>query len=405
MTPRSVVYGPLVTLDAGGNKWTNLAAGVAASDAATVSQLGSAGPVSSVFGRTGAVVAVAGDYYGAVPAALTGATQASRFAGATVSGAPVAGTFAVGDHVLSLADGKWYVCTVAGTPGTWVTPASGAGVTYGTPAVVLGTAAANGSIDEAIRRDSTIVAFDATVPSTQAYGDAAATGSAAVAARRDHKHAMPATPVTSIAKAGSSAITGAATLTGGTGIALTQSSNDISIAATGSAGAMTQLADTTLGSGATTIDLTSISGSYNHLRLLCQLRVDEITSDDWIYLRFNNDSGGNYSDNGFWIITTTFQAVANETAQTKGRLALVCGSTATANAATIVTIDIPNYTGTTFFKQYTANFTGVPTSASRVETGQLGGQWHSTAAITRITLLPTSNNFITGSRVTLYGIT
>jgi len=36
--------------------------------------------------------------------------------------------------------------------------------------------------------------FDATVPSTQAFGDAAATGSAAVAARRDHKHAMPATP-------------------------------------------------------------------------------------------------------------------------------------------------------------------------------------------------------------------
>lgn len=36
--------------------------------------------------------------------------------------------------------------------------------------------------------------FDATVPSTQAFGDAAATGSAAVSARRDHKHAMPATP-------------------------------------------------------------------------------------------------------------------------------------------------------------------------------------------------------------------
>jgi hypothetical protein len=36
--------------------------------------------------------------------------------------------------------------------------------------------------------------FDATVPSTQAFGDAAAAGSAVVAARRDHKHAMPATP-------------------------------------------------------------------------------------------------------------------------------------------------------------------------------------------------------------------
>lgn len=67
----------------------------------------------------------------------------------------------------------------------------GSGVTYGTPAIVLGTAAAAGAIDEAIRRDSTIVAFDATVPVTQASGDAAATGTAVVAARRDHKHGMP----------------------------------------------------------------------------------------------------------------------------------------------------------------------------------------------------------------------
>src|SRR3990170_669959 len=71
----------------------------------------------------------------------------------------------------------------------------GSGVTYGTPAIVLGTAAGAGAVAEAIRRDSTIVAFDITVPSTQALGDAAATGSAAVAARRDHKHAMPASPL------------------------------------------------------------------------------------------------------------------------------------------------------------------------------------------------------------------
>lgn len=69
---------------------------------------------------------------------------------------------------------------------------AGGTVTYGTPALVLGTVAAAGSTDEAIRRDSTIVAFDATVPVTQAFGDAAATGAAAVAARRDHVHGMPA---------------------------------------------------------------------------------------------------------------------------------------------------------------------------------------------------------------------
>jgi hypothetical protein len=80
--------------------------------------------------------------------------------------------------------------------------AGGGGVVYGTPAILLGTAAANGATNEAIRRDATILAFDATNPTTQAFGDSAATGSAGTAARRDHKHAMPATPTTVSGNAG-----------------------------------------------------------------------------------------------------------------------------------------------------------------------------------------------------------
>lgn len=67
-------------------------------------------------------------------------------------------------------------------------PASG-GTSFATPAIVLGTAAAAGSSGDAIRADSTIVAFDATSPAASAPGDAATVGAAAVAARRDHKHA------------------------------------------------------------------------------------------------------------------------------------------------------------------------------------------------------------------------
>lgn len=59
-------------------------------------------------------------------------------------------------------------------------------VTYGTPALTLGTTNGAGSIAEAIRRDATILAFDGTAPA--AIGTAA-TGAAAVAARRDHVHA------------------------------------------------------------------------------------------------------------------------------------------------------------------------------------------------------------------------
>lgn len=50
---------------------------------------------------------------------LTGATAASRYVGATTSGAPATGTFAVGDLVIDQTGAVW-ICTVAGTPGTWV---------------------------------------------------------------------------------------------------------------------------------------------------------------------------------------------------------------------------------------------------------------------------------------------
>jgi hypothetical protein len=58
------------------------------------------------------------------PTGLTGATAVSRYVGATASGAPVSGTFAVGDFVIDRSGSAW-VCTVAGSPGTWVQMAGG----------------------------------------------------------------------------------------------------------------------------------------------------------------------------------------------------------------------------------------------------------------------------------------
>jgi hypothetical protein len=63
---------------------------------------------------------------------------------------------------------------------------------FATNTIALGTAATAGTGTTTLRADSTIVAFDATVPVTQNYSDVAATGSASVAARRDHVHGMPA---------------------------------------------------------------------------------------------------------------------------------------------------------------------------------------------------------------------
>jgi hypothetical protein len=44
-----------------------------------------------------------------------------RFVGVTAAGAPTSGTFAAADFVVDQ-NGQMYICTVAGTPGTWTLP-------------------------------------------------------------------------------------------------------------------------------------------------------------------------------------------------------------------------------------------------------------------------------------------
>lgn len=118
-------------------KITNLAAPVAGTDAATATYAAANGPVSSVVGRTGAVTGLADLTSGSTqtftaavaapdfaPSGLTGAVQSSRYVGATTSGAPASGSFSVGDYVVDRS-GKFWICTTAGSPGTWTNTASG----------------------------------------------------------------------------------------------------------------------------------------------------------------------------------------------------------------------------------------------------------------------------------------
>ena len=98
--------------------------------------------------------------------------------------------------------------------GTWAAPtvdATHAGSSHlalATNALLLGAAAAAGAAGTTLRSNDTIAAFEATAPTTQAFGDAAVVGTAAFATRRDHKHAMPADPVTAHT-VGTTSITGA----------------------------------------------------------------------------------------------------------------------------------------------------------------------------------------------------
>ncbi len=112
----------------------------ATSSSATSWSTPASAPVSSVFGRTGAVVSTSGDYTaaqvtnaadkssssnqafsGAITAPSISASLAGvsgRFVGGTTSGAPSSGTWNLLDVVVD-ENGVLWVCTTAGTPGTW----------------------------------------------------------------------------------------------------------------------------------------------------------------------------------------------------------------------------------------------------------------------------------------------
>jgi len=154
--------------------------------------------------------------------------------------------------------------------------ASGAGgASGGTPALTLGTTNTPGSSANFIRDDDTILVFDATAPTTQAFSDAAAAGIATVAARRDHKHAMMTSPkdttgVTGILKGngtaiiaatagsdyvvGSPGLAGGQTVTGGTlttqNLTLRANAADTT---TGTVVITTSTASTTTATGALTV--------------------------------------------------------------------------------------------------------------------------------------------------------
>lgn len=92
---------------------------------------------------------------------LTGATAASRYVGGTTTGAPSSGTFAVGDFIVAQ-DGFVWVCTTAGTPGTWRRQGPLPGTTTGYTAGTTDPASGFLTDGRAISRTTYATAFGVT---------------------------------------------------------------------------------------------------------------------------------------------------------------------------------------------------------------------------------------------------
>lgn len=136
-------------------------------------------------------------------------------------------------------------------------------------------------------------------------------------------------------------------------------------------------------------DFTSIAATYKHLRILATLRGTTSAATVVARLRFNNDSAGSYRDN-------------NGAAQTQIAIQ-VEGDTGPAGAFSIYVADITNYADSAQWRAVSITSSNVGGGATTINTSV--GFWTNTAdAINRVTVLPDANNWLAGSRLTLYGL-
>lgn len=145
------------------------------------------------------------------------------------------------------------------------------------------------------------------------------------------------------------------------------------------------------------ISFTVIPGTYKHLQIRALTLYG--TADLSGLIRFNSDSGANYS--WHWILGNG--SAASATASVNASHGIVgIGATSTANTPGGFVADILDYTDT---NKYTTVRDLAGTDANGNGYVSLRSSlWRNTAAVTTITIAPTAGNWKQYSSFALYGI-
>lgn len=157
-----------------------------------------------------------------------------------------------------------------------------------------------------------------------------------------------------------------------------------------------------LGSNAVSIDFTSIPQTYTDLILVISIRADISFSYASIGLRFNSDSGSNYTSRLLYGegSGSGFPALATTTAL---QWIYGTGTTATSNTFGNGQLYIPNYTGSTA-KSVITESVSENNATSAIQALTFTG-WSGTAAISSMSLfIQSGQNILSGSSASLYGV-
>ena len=164
------------------------------------------------------------------------------------------------------------------------------------------------------------------------------------------------------------------------------------------------IATVTVGSGgASSIEFTSIPGTYQHLQVRLIGRSDRAAAGDYIRVQLNSDTGSNYA----WHELRGDGANATATgssSQTGGIVKQITGASNGANEFGSVVIDILDYTETS--KNTTVRSLGGFDSNGDGQIVLMSSLWANTSAVTSLKLESQagSSNWVEHSTAALYGI-
>lgn len=173
--------------------------------------------------------------------------------------------------------------------------------------------------------------------------------------------------------------------------------------------AFTLITDTSISAPTASFDFTSISGSFKHLLLIGYARSDRAANtEDGCAVQFNNDTAGNYDSYGVDVsgTTPTLSVSENLAATFITMNKLLPAATAGTNLFGSFELWVPNYANTTANKiAHWVLGHKIGTSTGNITVNDGFGAWRSNTAISRVTLKSANGaNFVSGSRVVLYGI-
>jgi hypothetical protein len=155
------------------------------------------------------------------------------------------------------------------------------------------------------------------------------------------------------------------------------------------------IATTTLGSAAASVTFSSIPATYTDLVIVINAGA---SSNEDIGMRFNSDSGNNYSST---VLAGNGSTTSSGRISNASNIGLTSNAFMTTSLNQNTIVSVMNYSNTTTNK----------TALSRANNSANGvdaivGLWRNTAAINTILLYGrnSGHNFLSGSTFTLYGI-